>query len=240
MIEVPHFVILAAGLGSRLGKLHPKCLTTLDTGETILGRQLRLIDEFNPESDITIVVGFKEEEIRDSVKDSAPHVNFVVNKDFASTNTSKSLLAGLMSFSEAADTMWLNGDVVFSEAVLPELFNIMKGSTVGTITSRVAEEEIKYTLTAAGTISSLSKTVPISHAVGEAVGINYVQASDFPLLVEALKQVNDHDYFEKAMELTIDEHHITWYPFNLTDLLLTAVEVDFEEDLTTANESLRS
>ena len=34
-------IILAAGIGSRLGKPHPKPLTELTTGETILERQIR-------------------------------------------------------------------------------------------------------------------------------------------------------------------------------------------------------
>jgi choline kinase len=240
MVAPPQFVILAAGLGSRLGKLHPKCLTILTTGETILGRQLRLIQEFNSQSNIAVVVGFKEDEVREAALASAPQTQFIVNPDYSTTNTSKSLLKAFMSFSEPCGVVWLNGDVVFSETVLSELFNNMHGSTVGTTTTRVAEEEIKYTLTEQGTINALAKTVPVSDAIGEAVGVNFVQEADFGTLTEALKKVDNQDYFEKAMELTISDRNITWHPFNLTELSLTAVEVDFEEDLAVANKSLES
>jgi choline kinase len=37
-------VILAAGIGSRLGKPHPKPLTVLSTGETIMQRQIAALN----------------------------------------------------------------------------------------------------------------------------------------------------------------------------------------------------
>ena len=39
-------IILAAGKGTRLGMPHPKCLTTLKTGETILGRQIQALSKY--------------------------------------------------------------------------------------------------------------------------------------------------------------------------------------------------
>ena len=36
-------IILAAGIGSRLGKPNPKSLTKLSTGETIIGRQIKFL-----------------------------------------------------------------------------------------------------------------------------------------------------------------------------------------------------
>ena len=41
-------IILAAGKGTRLGMPHPKCLTKLKTGETILERQIRAISKPYP------------------------------------------------------------------------------------------------------------------------------------------------------------------------------------------------
>ncbi len=40
-----HAVILAAGVGTRLGRPFPKSLSILPTGEKILGRQIRLLRE---------------------------------------------------------------------------------------------------------------------------------------------------------------------------------------------------
>ncbi|BAH73474.1 NTP transferase domain-containing protein [Solidesulfovibrio magneticus] len=51
-------IILAAGVGSRLGKPFPKALSQLPSGETIMGRQIRILRE-NGLSEIIVVVGFK-------------------------------------------------------------------------------------------------------------------------------------------------------------------------------------
>ena len=59
-------VILAAGIGSRLGKPHPKPLTELSTGETIMQRQVEALSEFVGEDNIIIVVGFKKDLIMEA------------------------------------------------------------------------------------------------------------------------------------------------------------------------------
>ena len=57
----PRVVILAAGVGSRLGKPHPKPLTPIAGGRTIMDLQLRhLSDRFDADL-ISTVVGFKKE-----------------------------------------------------------------------------------------------------------------------------------------------------------------------------------
>jgi len=232
-----HYVILAAGIGSRLGRPHPKCLTVLTTGETILYRQLRLIHQVKPAS-VRIVVGFCEDRIREAVKQMFPNVQFVSNPNYAVTNTSKSMLAALNSFEHAENVTWLNGDVVFPEGLLAKMLATQDSSVVGTVEREVSEEEVKYTIDQFGEIDQLSKTVSLDTAVGEAVGINMVHKYDFPAFRSALDAVHPQDYFEKAMERTIDEHLINWVPFSLTRHHFDAVEVDFVEDLVEANKQL--
>ncbi len=43
--EIMKAVILAADVGSRLGRPFPKCMSLLPDGEQILGRQIRLFHE---------------------------------------------------------------------------------------------------------------------------------------------------------------------------------------------------
>jgi len=236
-LKAPHVVILAAGIGSRLGRSHPKCLTVLKTGETILQRQLRLINQVNPAS-VTIVVGFESDTVRTVATALHPNTLFVENLQYRLTNTSKSLLKALEATNRHQDTLWLNGDVVFSETLLPQLLTNLHSSTVGVTNHQVGEEEIKYTLDEEGCIVQLSKTVPLEEAEGEGVGVNFVQAADSPRFIAALKAVQDDDYFEKAMEITALTKQISWVPYNLSDESLTAIEVDFEADLQAANASL--
>src|SRR3954452_12876391 len=82
-------VILAAGMGTRLGRDHPKPLTPLQDGRTILQRQLDgLLSVLGQDVPITAVFGFRSE----MIMQAAPDLTFAYNPDFASTNTSKSLL----------------------------------------------------------------------------------------------------------------------------------------------------
>ncbi len=92
-------VILAAGLGTRLGKPHPKPLTPLRSGESIMRRAVNALrGAYGADVFVTAVVGFK----LDLVIEAMPDISFVYNEVYDSTNTSKSLLKALGSRSPAA------------------------------------------------------------------------------------------------------------------------------------------
>jgi choline kinase len=95
----------------------------------------------------------------------------------------------------------------------------------------VADEEVKYTVTAEGYIKELSKTVV--GGLGEAVGINYLSATDTAALLRQLNKVEDQDYFERGLEKAIELDGVLVEPIDISDLY--AVEVDFAEDLERAN-----
>jgi choline kinase len=87
-------------------------------------------------------------------------------------------------------------------------------------------------LDAQGYINELSKQVV--GGLGEAVGINYVAAQDKKALIDRLQEVGDQDYFERGIELAIDNDGLKFEAVDISDLY--AVEVDFAEDLDRANE----
>jgi CDP-glycerol glycerophosphotransferase len=130
----------------------------------------------------------------------------------------------------------MNGDVVFDPAILEYVTPAIRAdqSFVCVDTATVAEEEVKYTVDAAGFIDELSKTVV--GGLGEAIGINYVSATDKPLLIDHLDRCEDSDYFERAIETAIADHGLRVRPLDIS--AFAAVEVDFEEDLARANLTL--
>lgn len=222
-------VVLAAGMGTRLGRPLPKPLTALRDGRSILGQQVdNLRSVLGPQLPITVVVGFKAT----LVMEAAPKLLFAYNANFDSTNTSKSLLRGLTT-SQAGGVLWLNGDVVFDPRLLHELRPHLDAdqSFVSVNTSAVADEEIKYTVDAQGYVEQLSKTVV--GGLGEAVGINYVSSTDKPVLVEHLRACARTDYFERGIETAIAAGGLRFRPVDIS--AYTAVEVDFEEDLARAD-----
>jgi CDP-glycerol glycerophosphotransferase len=110
-------VILAAGLGTRLGRSLPKPLTVLRDGRTILRHQLDAIEAaFGDNHQVTLVVGYKAGHLMLA----APQADFVSNPHYAATNTSKSLVRALR-VSKPGGVLWLNGDVVFDPAILDEV-----------------------------------------------------------------------------------------------------------------------
>jgi choline kinase len=222
-------VILAAGIGSRLGRDLPKPLTTLSDGRTIMLQQHDNIrGAFGEDATITAVVGYRAEVIEAAF----PEIGYVHNPHYAGTNTSKSLLLALEASAEGG-VLWLNGDVVFDPRILERAKDyISREQTFVTVnTASVGDEEVKYTVTGEGFINELSKVVV--GGIGEAVGINYVSAADKPAFIEQLKRVNDNDYFERGLELAIAENGMRIAPMDVSDLY--AVEVDFAEDLDRAN-----
>ncbi|MDZ4044160.1 MAG: phosphocholine cytidylyltransferase family protein [Rhodoglobus sp.] len=222
-------VILAAGMGSRLGRSLPKPLTELSDGRTIMQQQFDNIRfAFGENAQITIVVGYKLEHIIEAF----PEASFVYNEQYDQTNTSKSLMRALQA-SAPGGVLWMNGDVVFDPMALERAAALVarEQSFVSVNTAKVSDEEVKYTTDAEGYIRELSKTV--SGGLGEAVGINFVSRDDKAMLLRQLKRVGDQDYFERGIELAIEEDKLRFEPVDISDLY--AVEIDFAEDLERAN-----
>jgi choline kinase len=222
-------VILAAGMGSRLGRELPKPLTELSDGRTIMRQQHdNVAAAFGTDVTITTVVGYKLEHIIDAF----PEVEYVYNEQYDQTNTSKSLLRALKATGKHG-VLWMNGDVVFDPQVLVRVSTLVHAdrSFVSVNTSTVSDEEVKYTVDAEGFIQKLSKTV--AGGLGEAVGINYISSGDKAVLMRHLKMCASQDYAERGTEPAIEHDGITVEPVDISDLY--AVEIDFAEDLERAN-----
>ena len=218
-MRYPKVVILSAGIGSRLGSPYPKALTPLGNDETIFSRQLRILRGF--ELTILVVVGFK----KDLIMEADPNVLYAYNTDFDTTNTSKSLYCGLQHI-YAEDVLWINGDVVFEADVIGRMLRA-KGSLVVVNNSQVGEEEVKYNTGDGGFIQAISKQV--ENPLGEALGINLIEARYLEPFKNKLQACDRQDYFERGMELLTRDMGPVFRPLNVDDG--ACVEVDFKEDL---------
>ncbi len=221
-------VILAAGMGTRLGLPEPKPLTEIREAWTILDQQLNNLDQaFGNSFSLALVTGHMAERFDFLAKTA----QLVVNPRYAETNTSKSLLQALESI-PPGPVLWMNGDVVFSEKVLPLCEDLVDSDTSFIVVNEAdtADEEVKYVLNEAGQISRIGKQ--LDGARGEAVGINFVSSEHRDALTEALRQVGDQDYFEAAIQMIIDEGKASFEPVVIA--LEEAIEVDTGQDLSRA------
>jgi len=220
-------VILAAGIGSRLGNPFPKPLTPLNNGKSIMGMQIENLSKFYRIDDINVVIGFK----KDLIMERFPDLTYIYNAFFDRTNTAKSLLKALKKNRDKS-VLWLNGDVVFDANLLSILnpFIEAQQSFVAVNTSKVAEEEVKYTLKD-NYIDELSKSV--KNGLGEAVGINFVASKDMESFIKRLEECDVNDYFERGLEMAIANDGLRLTAVDISEY--DCMEVDFKEDLENAN-----
>ena len=131
--------------------------------------------------------------------------------------------------------LWFNGDVVFDEKILDILDPFIQDnqSFVAVNTSKVAEEEVKYTLKD-GFIDKLSKTV--KNGLGEAVGINFISSDDIQDFINRLEECDVNDYFERGLELAIEKDNLKIKAVDISKY--NCMEIDFIEDLENVNNLL--
>lgn len=213
-------VILAAGMGTRLGSVGPKPMTEISKNKSLLDNQVEhFINKYGKDS-IMLVVGHKKE----LVMERYPDLMYVYNEIYPATNTSKSLLKALSKLDE--DVIWVNGDVFFEDSVL-NLFDDQDSSVSLVDNSKTSDEEVKYTTGGNGYINNISKEV--ENAQGESLGINLIKKGDIANFKEELANVDNQDYFEKALENLIINNKLNLKPVDIGDKFVK--EVDFLEDL---------
>ena len=83
-------LILNSGLGHRMGVLtseHPKCMTELSAGQTILSRQLRLLADAGVQ-EVVMTTGYFDKVLVDYCQslELPLHITFINNPRYAETN----------------------------------------------------------------------------------------------------------------------------------------------------------
>ena len=221
-------IILAAGIGSRLGNTLPKPLTKLKNGKSIMQMMIENLSSYYNIDDIIVVVGYK----KDLIMEAFPTLSYVYNPLFDSTNTSKSLLKALNK-NKNSDILWFNGDVIFDLKILDFINKKIKknSSFICVNKNHVSDEEVKYKLNN-GFVSELSKSV--KNGLGEAVGINYINSIDVKAFIKRHQECDDQDYFEKGLEMSIEQDSLNLEILDISKYY--CMEIDFIEDLNSAND----
>lgn len=217
-------VILAAGMGTRLGAESPKPLSLIDDSHTLLGNQIDLFSRFVPSPRIRIVAGYRDNEIRSAF----PDCHHIHNPAFERSNTATSLLRGIEDLDNTAPLLWANADLYFELEALERMIALgtdQAGALV--LPGRIDSEAIKYRLGSSGCIEGLAKD--LSDACGEAVGLIMIPGASVPDLIRELRRCDAGDFFEAAISNMIDRGRLELHAVTPGDSYCR--EVDFPEDL---------
>ena len=158
-------VILAAGQGQRLAdpRGRPKCLRKVG-GAPLVRHQLDALAAVGID-DVVIVVGFGQDQIRESV---GTMVRYVVNDRFAETNSMYSFLLARSLVHD--DVLVMNSDLFFHPALVARLLDRAGDALLYDSGSGDEEEHMKVRVRH-GRLVEMSKTLPSDLVCGENVGM---------------------------------------------------------------------
>lgn len=218
-------LILAAGCGSRLGTRSPKCLAEVG-GRPLVQIQIDNLRQAGVEN-VTIVVGYRHEEVRAAVSDAT----FILNERFAETNSLYSF--SLASSKVTDDLVVLNADVLFPHEMLSRLGGVADSALAFDSSSGDDEEHMKVHLRA-GHLVRMSKKLPQTLTAGENVGLlrlhpDAAQAC-FDASVMLVRNGHQRDWVGTAVSAIAVSHPI----FGVDIRGLPWVEIDYPEDLALA------
>ena len=228
--------ILAAGVSRRLYPYTyntPKCLLKVG-GKSIINYQLEAL-EFLGIKDITIVVGYHRELLKEYVLENFSNLNFsfITNHHYFETNTAYSVYLGKKILQED-DCLFMNADVVYPIELLGEVFNSSFKTVLAVDQKICGREEVKVIDGGQNKIVAIGKDLIENQCLGEFIGVAKLSKSFNKLFVDSIKNLIDaggmNDYFEAGIQpllkgTTVHYVNVSRYP---------CLEIDFIEDLESA------
>ena len=223
-------LILNSGLGSRMGDItstHPKCMTEISEDETIVSRQLNILNENGIDS-VVMTTGYYNEVLQEYCDSLGLGIKiiYVNNPKFRDTNYIYSIYCARKELHD--DIIMMHGDLVFTSEILKGIINEKKSMMVVSSTLPLPEKDFKSVIT---------------NNVIEKIGINYfdnaqaaqplykLNREDWEIwldnIINFCENNNVNCYAENAFNEVSDRCRI--YPYDVKDGLCS--EIDNSEDL---------
>jgi choline kinase len=234
-------VILAAGMGTRLGEHaqgNPKCLLDID-GSNLLERSLTNLSDGGIK-DVVIIVGFRGELIKALIGESyaGMQVTYVTNADYQTTGNMFSLAAAKHLLD--TDTMIVEADLIYQGDAISRLINAKENDVI--LVGRLLHhgDDIFIRANEHGQVIDLGgKMSKKEEAIGALLGISKFS----PAFMEKLfnqassdfSEGRNHFHYEETVLKTSRSGHPI-YALVCHDIHWT--EVDNEADLKRAREQV--
>ena len=221
-------LILAAGMGSRLGVGMPKCLVKVG-GRPILHHQLDAIERAGADR-VTLGAGYEHQQVEDAAEGRA---EVVLNGRYAETNSLYSFW--LARRAVEGDLLVLNSDVLFAPELLGDLLAV-DGSAIAFDSASGGEDEHMKVRARRGRLLRMGKDLPAMYSHGESLGVAHLSAfaarAAFSAAGSLVGRGRENDWAASAFN-EVARHH--WV--SCVDVVGQPwVEIDFPEDLDLARE----
>lgn len=231
-------LILNSGVGRRMGELTksaPKCFTELSSGETILGRQLKLLADAGIRKAVITTGGF-DSMIRDYCASlSLPiEIEYVRNPLYDQTNYIYSIYCAA-ALLRNDDLVFMHGDLVFEPAVLDAVIRTKHSCMAVDFRAPIPEKDFKAVIESSdksenGRITKIGVEFFGSDAVAAQPLYKFL-AADWQVWLDEIIRFceagNQNCYAENAFNNVSDSCSL--YPFDLNGALCS--EIDNPEDL---------
>ena len=241
-------IILAAGLGSRLGKLGkniPKGMITI-FGKTLIERQIEIFHNCGI-NDITIITGHNSEVIKYS------NVDYIKNPNYATTNMNESLFCAREKFDDSILVSY--ADIVFEQQIIEQILKFRQdiGVAINLDWKKNYENRTKHPLSEAENVlienrrileirKNISKSLE-NQQIGEFLGIMLLFPDQIKILLERYLDLKKNHVGEFHSSSSLSNAYLTDMLQEMIDCGATVkpvfiegkwFEIDTPEDLKNA------
>jgi choline kinase len=237
-------IILAAGIGNRLGKYsndNPKSLLEFD-GKSLLKRHIEILKELYVE-EIVIITGYKSEMIVEHLNDASIPIRFIFNERYAEGSII-SLGCAYDILTNESDFILMDADVLYDKNILSRLFETKnKNCFLLDRNFESGDEPVKICVDKNGIINEFRKKISANHTYdfqGESVGFFKFDASVGKSLASVINECIERGETEMPYEDAIREV-LFKFPerFGFEDISgLPWIEIDFPDDIERATHEI--
>ncbi len=231
-------LILNSGMGRRMGSLtseHPKCMTEMGGGETILSRQLKLLADAGVR-EVVMTTGYFDRVLIDYCE--SLHLplayTFVNNPRYDATNYIYSIYCAREAL-RGDDIVMMHGDLVFEASVLETVLQNSESCMTVSSTLPLPEKDFKAVVRD-GRIEKVG--IEFFDDALAAQPLYMLREADFSVWLQEIclfcESGNDKCYAENALNRVSDRCEV--YPLDVKDNL--CCEIDTPEDLVMVTDRL--
>ncbi|HEY8923220.1 MAG TPA: phosphocholine cytidylyltransferase family protein [Polyangia bacterium] len=231
-------VILAAGVGSRMGSLtatRPKCLLEVAPGETVLGLMLDRLFETGCVGRVVVVTGHRADGVEDFVKGHrhGSRTEVFFNPFFEVSNNLHSLWLARGALAQGG--LIVNGDDIFHPALINRALGAMGDVSVTINRKRRYDADDMKVKLLGQRLTRIGKDIALDEADGEAIGLIRLSATGASWMAQSLERIvrsgERNVFYLRAVQRLIDDGR----PVRAADITpIPWAEIDEPKDLESA------